>query len=85
MKIRLSREWTKRFAWRPVVTNIGAYDIGSILWLTTYFYRFDGTNAYGSGAVQIQSTSDMANYYQMGINIKADPQRFGDDPHRKVY
>lgn len=83
MKIKLKREWTKRFAWRPVVTNTGPYDIGCILWLTTYYYRFEGANTHGNGFVRIQSKTDMDNYYQMYNNIKADPKRFGNDPYRR--
>lgn len=84
MKKRLPKTWTKKFAWLPVITTIGLNDIGSLIWLTTYYYKFVGPDAYGEGQVQILSKEDREYNEQMLFEIELNPDRFGTDPYRST-
>jgi len=41
MKFRVPEELTKRFAWFRVTLNDGGLDRGTVIWMETYYVRWD--------------------------------------------
>lgn len=78
MKTKLPRTWTKKFAWLPVTTTHGAWDSGRRVWLESVYYRY-GTQY----ITEYMTKSDYDYSKQMLVEIKQNPDRYGDDPYRK--
>ncbi len=77
MKIKLSRNWKKCFAWWPMYVTKGFRNVGSIVWLEFVYRQWTED----PGQIDTITVADFDDREKMIAERKANPKRFGDEWH----